>query len=165
MEWKRGKVMNSYKIKMVSAACLLGFGLSMTGNVIADDKKERSPASQYRHDVMEVVKYSVANIGKILRKQVEPEAGQLAGHAEILASAAALSKDAFKADTRGQEGFTEAKDNVWANWEDFAVRMDKFANDTRAFADAAKSGDQAKIGATAGDVFKNCKSCHDKYKD
>ncbi len=157
--------MNSRKMKIVSAACLLGFGLSATGNVIADDKKERSPASQYRHDVMELVKYSAANIGAILQRKVTPEAGQLAGHAEILANAAALSKDAFKADTRGQEGFTEAKDDVWANWEDFAVRMDKFAGDTRAFADAAKSGDQAKIGATVGEVFKNCKSCHDKYKD
>ncbi|UTW55323.1 cytochrome c [Kordiimonas sp. SCSIO 12610] len=157
--------MNSRKVKMVTAACALSIGIAFTGNAIAADKKERSPASQYRHDVMEVVKYSAANIGQILRKTATPEEGDLAGYAEILANAAALSKSAFKPDTRGQDGFTEAKDDIWANWDDFAGRMDKFANDTRAFADAAKSGDQAKIGATVGEVFKNCKSCHDKYQD
>lgn len=153
------------KIKLISTACLFGLSLSVTGNAFAADKKERSPESQYRHDVMEIVKYSAANIGQILKKTAKPEAGDLAVYADILANAAALSKSAFKTDTRGQSGFTESKDGIWENWEDFSSRMDKFTADTRAFADAAKSGNQAQIGATVGEVFKNCKSCHDKYRD
>ncbi len=157
--------MNLRSKKLIGATTLtamVAIGLSATTS--AHQNKERFVDSQYRHDLMEVVKYSVGNIGKIVQKKVDVKDGQLAAHAEILAKAAASAKDAFEKDTRGIKGFTEAKDNIWEDWEDFSERMDKFAADTQAFADATKSGDNAKIGAGIGAVFKNCKSCHDKYK-
>ncbi len=151
-------------IVSVAVATSLISGLTAASWADGDEGEERYAESAYRHNIMEQVKYSALSILSIVKGEMKAPNGALAHNADVLMKAAASAKDAFEKDTRGIKGFTEAKDNIWEDWEDFSERMDKFAADTQAFADAAKSGDNAKIGAGIGAVFKNCKSCHDKYK-
>jgi len=126
--------------------------------------KKRFAESQYRHDVMEIAKYSLANILQTFKGETELKE-HLPLHAQNLANAAAMSKAAFEKDTRGMDGHTEAKDAIWENWEDYAARSDKFAADAAAFAEAAKSGDMGATQATFRKMVGNCKACHDDYRD
>ena len=132
---------------------------------IADgNDKERSPQGQYRHNLMEVVKYSFLNVMLNLRGEVSAPADQIAGHAEALATAASMAAGAFEKDTRGEDGATDARDAVWENWSDFSARLATFEADTAALAEAAQSGDRAAIAAAFKKVGGSCKSCHDEYR-
>lgn len=130
----------------------------------SDGDKERFLESKYRHDLMEHVKYGAGNVMQLFKGQAAHE-GHLEKLAEIMAHSASMTKDAFAKDTRGTDGHTEAKDEIWENWEEFAAAADQYANDMAAFAATAKTGDKAATGKAFGKAMSNCKSCHDKYKD
>ena len=128
------------------------------------EKKERFFESQYRHDVMEHFSYSMKKLLPILNKGMGPKE-HIPAIANIMASTATMTKSAFEKDTRGMEGHTETKDNVWENWQDFAKRMDDMERDTAAFAEiTARTTDMTKITAGFKNVARHCKACHDEYK-
>ncbi len=147
------------KISLVASTLLLATSVHADG-----EKKKRFSESQYRHDVMEVPKYTLAGMVQHLKGELDLTE-ELPALAQMMATAASISKASFEKDTRGMEGHTEAKDSIWENWEDFAARMDTFEADTKALVIAAESGDKGQFGAAFGKVTKNCKSCHDKYRD
>lgn len=137
--------------------------LAGTAVVADDEKEERFTESQYRHDVMEHFSYAIKNILQNFQGNVQ-HPDHYAPLAQIMATTATMTKDAFEKDTRGMEGHTQAKDEVWANWEDFASRLDQLETDTAAFAEAAQSGDTDQIAPAFRKAVSHCKSCHDKYK-
>ncbi|MBL4787637.1 MAG: cytochrome c [Kordiimonadaceae bacterium] len=155
--------------KLMTGVVVASFALGTAAPLFADDghehsKKKRFEESQVRHDVMEHFNDGFGKIKKIFKK----EAGSIADFPAIaadMADAATKTKAAFLKDTRGMKGHTEAKDIIWDNWDDFAQRLDQLETDAAAFSEAAKTGDMALFQAAMGKVGKNCKSCHDKYKD
>ena len=126
--------------------------------------EERFAESQYRHDVMEIAKDGLTNFLQHIQGKAD-HAGHVAKFAQIMALSASMAKDSFAKDTRGMAGKTDAKDAIWENWADYAERMDKYAADTAAFAEAAKTEDMAQIMPAFKQAAGNCKSCHDKYRD
>ena len=151
------------KHTLVTAAVAASVIAASSVSFAHGDEEKRFAESQYRHDVMSLAKYSLTNIVQHLQGKADQE-GDVAKLAEVMALSAEMSKAAFEKDTRGMEGHTEAKDDIWENWDDFAGRMDKYAADTRAFADAAKTGDMSQIGPAFKKATSNCKSCHDEYR-
>lgn len=154
--------MTSKRGLVAAATAAVVFAASSMSSAHGEEEK-RFAESQYRHDVMELAKYSLSNILQHLKGTANQE-GDVAKLAEVMALSAEMSKAAFAKDTRGMDGHTEAKADIWENWEDFADRMDKYAADTRALADAAKSGDMSQIGPAFKKATSNCKSCHDEYR-
>lgn len=154
--------------KSIATAAVLAAVVSMSASVAHSDAagEVRFAESQYRHDVMEIAKYSLTNLMQIREGKTELS-GHLALHAQNLANSAAMAKAAFEKDTRGMEGHTETKDAVWENWEDYATRMDAYEADTAAFAAAAAgaNGDMRSVMPAFGKAVSHCKSCHDKYRD
>ena len=148
---------------LVASLMVGSVGLSASTAHDGDDE-QRFPASQYRHDVMELVKYSGLSILFGLQGKVPTPDSHYEHHAEILNRAATMAQDAFEADTRGEEGKTGAKDKIWEDWDGFSAKMTKFVGDTAALKTAAASGDKAAIGEATKAVFGNCKSCHDDYR-
>lgn len=130
----------------------------------SDGGGKRYPESQYRHDVMELVKYSAVSILNGVKGNVPVPDAHYAHHADILVQAAKMSTAAFKTDTRGKDGKTDAKPVIWEEWADFESKMNTFIADTEALAAATKGGDRAAVGKAVGKVFSGCKDCHDKYR-
>lgn len=152
--------MNRKLLAAVAGAALIA---STVAPVLAHGK-DRFPESQHRHDVMERFKTGFKKISGIMKG----EGGSPDDFPAItrdMAEAASLSKAAFEKDTRGAEGFTEAKDAIWENWDDFAGRLDKMEKDANALLAAAESGDMSQFGLAMKEMGSNCKSCHDKYKE
>jgi len=143
----------------VAAALMLGAAVPAT----AHGEGKRFKESKVRHDIMEVFGKGFGKISKIMKGE-EGTPAELPTIAKKMAEASTKTKASFEKDTRGMEGFTEAKDEIWDNWEDFADRLDKMEVDAQAFAAAAETGDMAQIGPAMKQLGSNCKSCHDKYK-
>lgn len=152
------------KSALVAATFMGATMMSATVAHSDGEKKERFAESQYRHDNMEHAKYALTNMLKLMKGEVAHD-GHLEKLAAIMASSASMAKETFAKDTRGMEGHTETKDAVWEDWDDYAARMDKYAADTAALAEAAKTGDMGVFGPAFQKAVGNCKACHDKYRD
>jgi cytochrome c556 len=85
-------------------------------------------------------------------------ADNFATHIRILAVAAATAKKAFEPKVPGGK----AKPEVWAQWPDFARRLDVLAAAMNDLAKIAASGGVAAAGAKVSGAL-TCKSCHDTY--
>lgn len=156
------------RTKFIAMAALAGLAVPIASTVASGDNHEgheRFFESQYRHDVMAHFNYSMKKLVPILFRNTGPRE-HIPAIANIMASTAAMSKSAFEKDTREMEGHTEAKDVVWEDWQDFANRMDALERDASAFAEVAnRTDDPDEILAAFRNVGRNCKGCHDIYKN
>ena len=60
---------------------------------------------------------------------------------------------------------TDALPAIWDNWEDFESRANQLITDADSLVDAAASGSMDEIKPAFMAAAKNCKGCHDQYKD
>lgn len=111
----------------------------------------------YREHIMKTMAEQVGALNQMRQGKIPVD--NLAVHAEILAVTAATAKSAFTPKVVGGE----AKADVWANWQDFAKRLDELVAVT---ADLSKMAKEEGIAA-AGPKLQGltCKGCHDTYRE
>ena len=59
---------------------------------------------------------------------------------------------------------SEAKDEIWLQWDDFLGAIQSFDNAAQALADASKTGDTPLIGKAFKEMTRSCKSCHQQFR-
>jgi cytochrome c556 len=149
-------------IRKIALGLMTGSVL-LVGPSLANDEVKENPRLQHRHNVMEIVKYSLLGMKAIISGDVKDQS-QFPELAASMANAASVASKMFKEDTRELEGKTDAKDKIWANWEDFSKRMDAFNSAAQELAVVAKEGDMNKNIIAFKNTAKNCKACHDEYQ-
>lgn len=110
----------------------------------------------YRRHIMHTMGEQVAMLGLIAEQRAP--ATSLATHAQVLAITAATAKQAFEPHVEGGE----AKSEVWAQWQEFAKKLDALVAATGELAKSAKGNDVAAAAPKLKDL--GCKSCHDTYR-
>jgi cytochrome c556 len=128
--------------------------LVLVTSVRADDQD----VIDYREHIMKTMGEQADAIGMILEHKAP--ADNLATHVRILAISASTAKQAFEPKVLGGE----AKANVWAQWPDFAKRLDALSAATSDLAKVATDGGLAAVASKADAAF-TCKSCHDTYRE
>jgi cytochrome c556 len=111
----------------------------------------------YRRHIMKTMGEQAKIIGMILEKRAP--ADDLATHAKVLAIAAQTAKSAFEPNIPGGE----AKPEVWAQWDDFAKRLDELAAATDELAKSAQSGGADAVASRMKNL--PCKKCHETYRE
>lgn len=95
-------------------------------------------------------------------------AGSLTG-ADAVAAADTLIKNftnfpaLFPEDTNGIAG-TEAKPEIWANWDAFNAIFAKALEGSKAMKAAAEAGDAAAYGAAMKTIGGTCGECHQQFR-
>lgn len=95
-------------------------------------------------------------------------AGSLTG-ADAVAAADTLIKNftnfpaLFPEDTNGIAG-TEAKPEIWANWDAFTAIFAKALEGSKAMKAAAEAGDAAAYGAAMKTIGGTCGECHQQFR-
>jgi cytochrome c556 len=132
---------------------VLAAALAASGGALADDQD----VIDYRKHVMKTIGEQVGAVQLILENRVP--ADNLAVHLAVIAATAPQAKSAFTAEVAGGR----SKPEVWANWDDFSQRLDRFVAGAQELAQAAQAGDApaaaAKLPATL-----DCKGCHEVYR-
>ena len=59
---------------------------------------------------------------------------------------------------------TDAKPEIWSNWDDFRGRAAQLANESGKLAAAADTGDPTAVAAQFRVVGKTCAGCHELYR-
>ena len=120
---------------------------------------EENPAIDYRQRVMRTLNEQSAALGQILSTVVPDD--NMTAHLEAIALEASIALKSFEPKVEGGGSLPE----VWTQWDDFAKRMNEFAQKTAEVANAARSGKASKEELMTGmtDAL-SCKGCHDTYR-
>jgi len=131
------------------------------GVAIAEDRHDPEGHIQYRQKLMSAIGYHTAAIGDILKyglgmtDHIESHADQIGDSAELIAAA-------FKPSVH--EGATDAKPEIWEDWEHFLKDIRELTEAADKLEDAAESGDMAAIGGAMKALGDNCSGCHEHFR-
>lgn len=149
--------MKSKLLAGVLSATLIG--ASMSAPVYADKAED---AIKYRQGVFTAFRWHFGAMGAMVRGKVDYNAEQFAHHATQLAALTRMPREGF---IEGSDfGDTAAKGELWENLDDVNARFDKLISDADALL-AVSGGSLEDVRPAFGAVAKNCKGCHDNYKE
>lgn len=144
----------SLRFLVLAALCLT---VLVTGVSAQDDQAFLT----YRQKVMQSIGGNMGAIGAILKNKL-PHQKNIAAHARGIQIASMLIESAFKKEIA--EGRTDAKPEVWQDWDKFVAAAQKLRDESRQLAVVAQSGDMAAIGAQVKAVGKSCGGCHKPFR-
>ena len=151
--------MKQNKPRLVIASVALA--TAFAGSLIAFAETTSQDAFDYRKAVMTSLKGHIGAASMHVRGLV---GGQeyLVKHAQGLANGASELETLFAAGSN-VDG-SDALAVIWEDPEAFEAAIAKSVAATKAFVEAAESGDKARIGAAFRDVGGSCKGCHDTFR-
>jgi cytochrome c556 len=62
------------------------------------------------------------------------------------------------------EGKTRAKKKIWKKWDDFEQRQNRLIVNAESLLAASETGDQAELKTAFKNLSKDCKGCHQRYR-
>lgn len=136
---------------------LFGLVLMLTGAQAQNDEHYLG----YRQKVMKSIGASMGGISDILKHRL-PFVGHIEAHASDISRMSLLIKDAFEKEIT--EGRTDAKPEVWQDWDKFVAAAQGLQEESAKLAEIASAGDVAAIGAQVKNVGKACGNCHKPFR-
>ncbi|MDH3604743.1 MAG: cytochrome c [Candidatus Tectomicrobia bacterium] len=139
---------------MLGIICL---ALAVTGALAQDD----AAFLTHRQKVMQSIGGHMGAIGAIMKNKL-PYEGTIAAHAQALQMTSTVIEDAFKKEITA--GKTDAKPDIWQDWEKFTAAAKKMGEEAGQLAKVAQSGDMAAVGAQVKALGKACGECHKPFR-
>lgn len=142
-------------MKLVTKTIAAGLIL-IAGAAIASEAAD--PNVKARQEVMETLGKNMKILGDIAGGKAAYDAA--AAEAAKAAIIAAASEASAKFEPQATDPKSEAKPEIWSNWDDFLAK-------DKALVDAATAWDVSSpetIGAGMGAVGGACKACHTAYR-
>ena len=120
-------------------------------------------AIHYRQSVYTMIGWNFVPMVDMIKNKTPWDNAEFSKHADRIASLAPQLLEGFpEGSDKGAE--TEAKPDIWKSMDDFKSKMNDLVRESKALADVAKTGDEAKTREQFKKTAGACKSCHDKYR-
>lgn len=146
-------------VKTILAAA----ALAATAAAVADQTPTER-AIEYRKAAMTLVGSNFKPMGAMLKGEIPYDQSAFERHAADLAAVAGIDiLRGFPTDSDGQG--SDAKPDIWLDWEKFEQGMQTFTREATALAEVAAKGDRGAIKEQFGATAKTCKGCHDAFKE
>lgn len=133
-------------------------GLTLVGGVAVAKEGVQDPTVKARMDLMSTVGMSVKVLGDMATDKAPFDATAALAAQEALV--AASSDIAAKFEPQATDPVSEAKPEIWSNWDDFVAKGE--ALNVAAEAIDASSLDGVKAGMAG--VGPTCRACHSMYR-
>lgn len=143
-------------------AGLMTFSLSATAQHAFNDADK---AVEYRQKALSIMQNNFAVMGDMVKGDITFDGSIFAERAKDFAALSSIPWIGFSQPGAMPGANTDALPAIWDNWDDFMERAESFQKDAKALAEAAASGDQGEIRGAFMTAARNCKGCHDQYKD
>ena len=138
--------------------CAIVSAVLMAGAAFAEGNAT-DPAAVAREAVMKEIGGAMGKLGGIAKGETPYDATVADEAKAALIAASAKVPEAFK-EAGGEDATSEAKAEIWTNWEDFLKK-----NETLSAAATALDVSSAEtIGASLGAIGGACKDCHTVYR-
>jgi cytochrome c556 len=134
-------------------------GAVLTAGAAFAEGDRTDPNAIARSDLMKLIGKNTGILGGMAKGEAAYDAAAAEGAKAAIVEAAAKIEETFK-DQGGADPASEAKPEIWANWDEFLM-------DAKALGDAAGAMDVASaesIGAGMGALGGACKDCHTDFR-
>jgi cytochrome c556 len=136
--------------------------LACVGSAGAQQRKP-DEAIAYRQGVFKLIRWNMGPLAAMAKGEASWDGAQFARRAARLSWLSYQVEEGFpKGSDTG--AVTDAKPEIWANFDDFRAKLKDFQREAAALRDVAATGDEAASKAQLGKVGGTCKACHDEYK-
>jgi cytochrome c556 len=142
---------------MALLVVMIGSALMLTGAQAQDDEHILG----YRQKVMGSMGASMGAIGDILKHKL-PFGGHIGVHATDISRMTVVIAEAFEREIT--EGRTDAKAEIWQDWDKFVAAAETLKTEGAKLADIAAGGDMAAIGGQVKALGKACGDCHKPFR-
>lgn len=143
-------------MKFVKAAVI---GILLTTGAAFAEGDRTDPNAIARSDLMKVIGKNTGILGGMAKGETPHDAAAAEGAKAAIIEAAGKIEATFM-EQGAADPASEAKPEIWANWDDFLA-------DAKALGDAAGAMDVASaetIGAGMGALGGACKDCHTEFR-
>jgi cytochrome c556 len=141
---------------------LIGFGF-LTAASAAGPKPE--DAAKYRQSVYTIIGWNFKPIGAMVKGEVPFDAAAVTRHAQYVELMSQAALEGFpKGSGPDAVKNTEAKSEIWTDWDEFKIKMNDFQQEAAKLSEVAKGGDESAIKAQFGKTAETCKACHKEFR-
>lgn len=133
--------------------------LILAGGVAFAKGERTDPNAKARSDVMRTIGQNIGVLGDMASGKAAFDATAAEAAKAALITASAGIPDAFK-EQGGADPASEAKPEIWTNWEDFVEDAGKLNAAATALDASSLETVQAGLGAVGG----ACKDCHQEFR-
>lgn len=142
-------------MKFATKALVAGL-MMVAGVAIAAEATD--PTVKARQELMDTIGMNIGILGKMAGGEAAFDAAAADGAKAALAAAA--GEIAAKFEAQASDPKSTAKEDIWANWDDFVKKGDALKAAAEAVDATTLEGVQAGMGALGG----ACKDCHTSYR-
>ena len=140
-----------FATKAIAISVVLIAGMAFAG-------KSTDPDAMARQTLMDTVGMNTKILGDIAGGKAPFDAAAAEAAKAALGDAAGKIAVTFK--PQGTDDKSEAKPDIWTNWDDFVAKADGLVKAAAALDASTVEGVQAGMGGLGG----ACKDCHTKYR-
>ena len=140
--------------------CLVVF-VGLVLSLAVAQAQEDEAFIQYRQKVMTSISANNGAIGDILKNKLSYQ-NHILVHAQDIQRMSTLIPDAFKKEVA--TGKTDAKPEIWKEWDKFAEAADAMGREAAHLATVAQGGNMEAIGAQVKKLGDACGNCHKPYR-
>ncbi len=131
----------------------------------AQDVKRLNDAVETRQAVMKIIKWNLGPMVGMVKEEIPFDADRFALGAQRIAMAGSMIEDASRPDTREATLANEALPNIWDEFAEYEELSEKLAASSAYLAEVAEGGDPGASRTAFLDMTKDCKACHDKFRE
>ncbi|RWU11698.1 cytochrome c [Pseudidiomarina gelatinasegens] len=140
--------------------------LAVSANATAQHAfNDADKAVEYRQKALSIMQNNFALMDDMVKGDIAFDNVIFSQRANDFAALASIPWIGFSQEGAMPGNNTDALPAIWDSWDDFVERADQLQKDARALQQAAASGDESAIRGAFLTAAKNCKGCHDQYKD
>ena len=162
--------MKTTSIILLTALCSASAAFTFSSDAIsaeikkASNEKQAATAITFRKSLLQLVRSNMGPLGAMAKGNIPMDADVIALNASRIEFLGDMIHEYFALDTTAFSIETDAKDNLWKNYDDFTSKANDLvtaaANLQELVANNQESDYRKGIGALGG----ACKACHDEYK-
>jgi len=133
----------------------------LVGAVVVVQAQDDAAFIQYRQKVMTSNGANMGAIGDILKNKL-PYQSNIQIHAQEIQRMSTVIAAAFKKEAAA--GKTDAKPEIWKEWDKFAAAADTMGREAAQLATVAQGGNMEAIDAQVKKLSDSCGNCHKPYR-
>lgn len=119
-------------------------------------------AIDFRESIMTTFKWYMDPMGAMAKGKIPFDSALFKSRADGLVNATRL--DLAEGYPKGSVSDSEAKPEIWDNWEEFLGKIQSLRDEAVKLQQVAATGDEAAIKAQFGETGKVCGSCHKQFR-
>lgn len=146
---------------MIRSTMIFALLVSFASTSWADERTQKT--IEARQGLLKVVAQYFGPIVGMAKGQIPYDAELIEKNAGKVAELAPMITDLFAQDTSASDYATEAKADIWADYDDFSAKAVTTTERANALVAATAEGRGATMKAF-GALGSSCKSCHDSYR-